>query len=67
MPAVLDMPPELTQGKVKSFGVFGPKYEVGNVLRQLIDGDWMVRIKLVETGEEAEYRYSHLMNDPEAR
>ncbi len=67
MPTVLEMPQELAQGKVKSFGVFGPKYEVCNVLRQLVDGDWMVRIKLVETGEEAEYRYSHLMNDPEAR
>jgi len=67
MPTVLDMPLELAQGKVKSFGVFGPKYEVGNALRQLVDGDWMVSIKLVGTGEEAEYRYSHLVNDPEAR
>lgn len=54
MPTVLDMPLELAQGKVKSFGVFGPKYEVGNALRRLVDGDWMARIKLVETGEEAE-------------
>lgn len=60
-------PPVLAQGRIKSFGVFGPKYEVGDPLRQLADGDWMVCIKLVDTGEEAEYRYSHLVNDPEAR
>lgn len=59
--------PALVQGKIKSFGVFGPKYEVGKPLRQLADGDWMVRIKLVESGEETEYCYSHLLNDPEAR
>ena len=59
--------PALVQGKIKSFGVFGPKYEVGEPLRKLADGDWMVRIKLVESGEETEYCYSHLLNDPEAR
>ncbi len=57
----------LVQGEIKSFGVFGPKYEVGQPLRQLADGDWMVRIKLLESGEETEYSYAHLLNDPEAR
>lgn len=67
MSLALIEPTALAQGRIKSFGVFGPKYEVGDTLRQLADGDWMVRIKLVESGEEAEYRYSHLVNDPEAR
>ncbi|MDO9012482.1 MAG: DUF5397 family protein [Gallionella sp.] len=67
MSLALIEPPVLAQGKIKSFGVFGPKYEVGNLLRQLADGDWMVRIKLLESGEETEYCYSHLINDPEAR
>ena len=67
MSLALIEPPALARGKIKSFGVFGPKYEVGDPLRQLADGDWMVRIKLVESGEETEYRYSHLVNDPEAR
>lgn len=67
MSLALIEPPALAQGKIKSFGVFGPKYEVGYLLRQLADGDWMVRIKLVESGEETEYLYSHLVNDPEAR
>jgi len=67
MSLALIEPPVLAQGKIKSFGVFGPKYEVGSLLRQLADGDWMVRIKLLESGEETEYCYSHLINDPEAR
>jgi Family of unknown function (DUF5397) len=53
-------------GQIKSFGFFGPKYEVGPVLRQLDDGDSMVEITLVESGEKTEYRLTHLNNDPEA-
>ena len=54
-------------GQIKSFGEFGPKYEVLELRRLLSDSDWMVGIRLVETGEEIEYRYSHMMKDPEAR
>ena len=54
-------------GKIKSFGAFGPKYEVGQAVRQLEDGDWMVEVKMVETGESAEYRLTHVFDDPEAR
>ena len=59
--------PSLPIGKIKSFGAFGPKYEVGRALRPLEDGDWLVEVKMVETGETAEYRMSHLFDDPEAR
>lgn len=60
-------PPFVPVGKIKSFGPFGPKYEIGQALRQLSDGDWMVEITMVETGEKAEYRLTHLSDDPEAR
>ena len=53
-------------GKIKSFGPFGPKYEVGKPTRQLDDGDWMIEVTMVETGEKMEYRLTHLFNDPEA-
>uniref|UniRef100_E6QSA2 Uncharacterized protein n=1 Tax=mine drainage metagenome TaxID=410659 RepID=E6QSA2_9ZZZZ len=59
--------PSVPTGKIKSFGAFGPKYEVGKPLRQLDDGDWMVEVKMVETGESAEYRLTHVCDDPEAR
>ena len=61
------VPPPVPLGKIKSFGAFSPKYEVGPLLRQLADGDWMVQVKIVETGEVAEYRWTHLLDDPEGR
>ena len=63
----LSMPPSLPIGKIKSFGLFGPKYEDGKVLRQLNDGDWMIKVTIVETGEQAEYLWTHLMDDPDAQ
>ena len=54
-------------GKFKSFGLVGPKYQVGKPLRQLHDGDWMIEVTMVETGEKTEYRLTHLMDDPDAR
>lgn len=60
-------PPPVPVGKIKSFGPFGPKYEVGYPLRQLDDGDWMIEVTIVESGEKTEYRRTHLLDDPEAR
>lgn len=59
--------PELPHGKIKCFGMFGTKYEIGKAIRPLDNGDWMVSIKLIETGEEVEYRYFHILEDPEAK
>lgn len=58
--------PAVPLGIIKSFGPVGSKYEVIGPSRPLQDGDWLVKIKLVETGEETEYRYTRLMSDPEA-
>jgi hypothetical protein len=66
MQAATKQPP-VPVGKIKSFGPFGPKYEVGQALRPLDDGDWMIEITMVETGEKAEYRLTRLIDDPEAR
>ena len=59
-------PSSVPFGMIKSFGPFGPKYQVGQALRQLIDGDWMIEVTLIETGEKTEYRWTHLNDDPEA-
>lgn len=59
-------PPPVPSGKIKTFGAFGPKYEIGRPLRQLDDGDWMIEVTLIETGEKVEYRLTHLSDDPEA-
>lgn len=60
------VPPTVLVGKIRSFGPFGPKHEVGHPLRELGDGDWMVEVTMVETGEKAEYRLSRLIEDPDA-
>ena len=63
---VIPVVPAVPIGKIKSFGPFGPQYEVGRALRQLDDGDWMIEVKMVQSGETAEYRLTHLTNDSEA-
>ena len=50
--SAVTMPPPVPVGEIKRFGPFGPKY--------------MVEITLVESGEKAEYRLTHLSDDPEA-
>lgn len=66
MPALIT-PPPIPVGKIKSFGDVGEKYQVGQALRQIGDGDWLVEIKMIATGETAEYRLTHILGDPEAR
>lgn len=53
-------------GQIKSFGSVGPKYEVGKPLCKLDDGDWMVEVTMVESGEKAEYLLSKIHQDPAA-
>ncbi|MDE3106024.1 MAG: DUF5397 family protein [Acidobacteriota bacterium] len=60
------LPPPVPTGRIKSFGPVGPKYTVGEILRQLPDGDWMVEVTLVETGEKVEHKLTNLRDDPEA-
>ncbi len=57
--------PELI-GTFKTFGPFGPAYQIVEPIRQLADGDWLVRVRLLESGEDAEYCYKHLIEDPKA-
>lgn len=54
-------------GQFKRFGPFGPAYKILAPVKHLNDGDWLIRIHVLETGEETDYRYSHLKNDPEAK
>ena len=56
--------PKIPTGVIKSFGLVGPKYEVGKALYQIASGDWMVEIILVETGEKTEYQLTHILDDP---
>jgi len=70
MPELMTAPeverPALPLGGIKTIGMFGPIYEVGPLLYALDDGDWMVEIILVESGEKTEYRLSNINTDPDA-
>jgi hypothetical protein len=65
MPQVIT--PPVPVGKIKTFGPFGEEYEVVRPIRAIEDGDWLVEIKMIKTGEPAEYRLTHILDDPEAR
>jgi len=41
---VVTSPPAIPVGKIKRFGPFDPKYEVGHALRRLDGGDWMIEV-----------------------
>jgi len=55
---------DVPTGKIKSFGYFGPKYLVGLPLRRLKNGQWMIEIILVDSGEKTEYSLAHINEDP---
>ena len=59
-------PPFIPVGRIKTFGEVGPKYEVGQPIRQMENGDWLVEITVVESGEKVEYRLSSIQDDPDA-
>ena len=59
-------PPHIPLGHIKSFGPIGPKYEVGQLIRPLDDGDWLVEVTMIETGKKEAYRWTQMKNDPEA-
>lgn len=58
--------PVIPEGSIKTFGPVGPKYQVGPPVGPTEDGDWLVEITLVETGERTIYRLSRIHDDPEA-
>jgi hypothetical protein len=66
MQIIPSFPSPTLLGVFKTFGVFGPAYQVVEPVRQLADGDWMMRVRLLETSEEVEYRYTHVLDDPKA-
>ena len=62
----LTYPPPVPTGVIKAFGRVAEQYEVGNVLRQIENGDWMMEIIIVASEERAEYRLTYIYDDPEA-
>ena len=53
-------------GTWRRFGVFGPVYEIVGAGAALAGGDQHMRVRVVETGEELDYRVAEILADPVA-
>ncbi len=59
--------PTVRIGQIKTFGNGGPTYQVTGNSHPSKDGEWLVPIRVIESGEELEYRYSRFTQNPEAQ
>ncbi|MFM2344717.1 MAG: hypothetical protein RLZZ210_1328 [Pseudomonadota bacterium] len=57
----------IPKGQINTFGEIGPPYKIGEPIKKLDNGDWLVEITLIQTGEITEYSLSHILNDPKAK
>ena len=62
----MELRQQIPTGCIKQFGLFGVPYVVGEVAEFLPDGDVLVNITLLQSGEKDIYRLSYLLEDPEA-
>jgi hypothetical protein len=55
--------PKRLIGTWRRFGEVGPAYEVIGIGEELSEGDWAVKIRMAETGEEVDYTLKRLAED----
>ena len=56
--------PQSLIGTWRRFGPVGPVYEIIGLGKELPDHDRWMRIRVVETGEEVDYRFADILDDP---
>lgn len=54
-------------GTWRRFGQVGPVYEIVSVGDTPADGDRIVRVRVLETSEEINYRLADVLDDPKER
>jgi hypothetical protein len=59
--------PQNLVGTWRRFGLAGPVYEIVGLGKELPDHDRMMRVRVVETGEELDYRFTEILDDPRER
>ncbi len=59
--------PQSLIGTWRRFGTTGPVYEIVGLGPELAKGDRVMRVRLVETGEEVDYRFTEMIDDPTER
>jgi Family of unknown function (DUF5397) len=59
--------PQSLVGTWRRFGAAGPVYEIIGLGNELPDHDRMMRVRVVESGEEVDYRFTDILDDPRER
>jgi hypothetical protein len=59
--------PSSLVGTWRRFGAVGPVYEIIAAGKELPDGDRIMRVRVVESGEEVDYRFTEILDDPKER
>ena len=59
--------PQALIGTWRRFGPVGPVYEIIGLGKELPDHDRWMRIRVVETGEEVDHRFTNILDDPRER
>jgi hypothetical protein len=59
--------PQGLVGTWRRFGVVGPVCEIIATGAELPDGDRFMRVRVLESGEEVDYRISDILDDPRER
>lgn len=56
--------PQKLVGTWRRFGPVGPVYEIIGLGKELPDHDRMMRVRVIESGEEVDYRFTDILDDP---
>lgn len=59
--------PEGIIGTWRRFGAVGPVYEILGKKKKLPGGDTLMQVRVIETGEEVEYKLTDILEDPVER
>ncbi len=59
--------PEELVGTWRRFGPVGPVYEIIGGEKTSTHGDRTMRIRVIETGEEVDYKLAEILDDPKER
>lgn len=59
--------PQSLLGTWRRFGLFGPVYEIVSEGKKLPFEDETVRVRVIETGEELDYKLADVLDDPKER
>ena len=59
-------PQTIPTGSIHTVGKYGVSYLVGTPEKQLDNGDWLVNIEVLESGEKTQYKLSKIIQDPKA-